>query len=81
MYKRQIKEFGHPIFFRLNNEMNTDWTSYCGIANMADPYIFANTWERMYKIFQEEGATPYMIWIIAAGSGSNPPGNWCSFLN
>ncbi len=78
---KQIKEFGHPIFFRLNNEMNTDWTSYCGIANMADPYIFANTWERMYKIFEEEGATPYMIWIIDAGSGSNPPGNWCSFLN
>ncbi len=63
-FARQIKEFGHTIFFRLNNEMCTDWCSYSAIANMADPYLFVVAWERMYKIFQEEGATPYMIWSI-----------------
>lgn len=80
-FARQIKEFGHTIFFRLNNEMCTDWTSYCGLANMADPYLFVVTWERMYKIFQEEGATPYMIWSIDTYMGSYPPGNWSKTMN
>ncbi len=80
-FARQIKEFGHPLFFRLNNEMCTDWTSYCGLANMADPYLFVVAWERMYKIFQEEGATPYMIWSIDTYMGSYPPGNWSKTMN
>ena len=80
-FARQIKEFGHTVFFRLNNEMCTDWCSYSAIANMADPYLFVVTWERMYKIFQEEGATPYMIWSIDTYMGSYPPGNWSKTLN
>ena len=80
-FARQIKEFGHTVFFRVNNEMCTDWCSYSAIANMADPYLFVVAWERMYKIFQEEGATPYMIWSIDTYMGSYPPGNWSKTLN
>ena len=80
-FAKQIKEFGHTIFFRLNNEMCTDWCSYSAIANMADPYLFVVAWERMYEIFREEGATPYMIWSIDTYMGSYPPGNWSKTLN
>ena len=50
-----MKQYGKPILFRLNNEMNTDWCSYSGIVTLCDPDIFAATWERMAKIFIEEG--------------------------
>ena len=50
-----IKTYGKPVLFRLNNEMNTDWTSYCGMVTLLDPDIFIMTWERLAKIFKEEG--------------------------
>ena len=77
---RQIKEYGEPIFFRLNNEMSTDWTSYCASCNMADPDIFVDTWVRLYRICEEEGANN-MIWIFNPTSESYPPGNWSHFFN
>ena len=39
-----IKAYGYPVLFRLNNEMNTDWTSYCGMMTLCDPEIFILTW-------------------------------------
>ena len=52
---KDIKAYGHPVLFRLNNEMNTDWTSYCGMVTLCDPDIFIATWRRLYKIFEAEG--------------------------
>src|SRR5699024_10897811 len=48
---QDIKAYGKPVLFRLNNEMNTDWTSYSGICALLDPDIFRMTWERLYNIF------------------------------
>ena len=79
-FAKQVKAYGKPILFRLNNEMNTDWTSYCGIINMVDPDIFVESWERMYKIFQEEGVNN-TIWIFNPFDGSFPPCNWANFIN
>ena len=52
---RDMKTYGRPILFRLNNEMNSDWCSYSGIVSLCDPDIFSATWERMAKIFIDEG--------------------------
>lgn len=79
-FARQVKEYGHPVLFRLNNEMNSDWTSYCALANMADTDIFVDTWVRLYNICQEEGANN-MIWIFDPNTGSFPPGTWTNVLN
>ena len=79
-FARQIKEYGDPVLFRLNNEMNTDWTSYCGMVNMIDPDIFIETWVRLYKIFEEEGVDN-CIWIFNPFDGSYPPCNWANFIN
>ena len=51
---QRIKAYGKPVLFRLNNEMNTDWTSYCGMMTLNDPDIFQATWRYLYNFFIEK---------------------------
>ena len=37
---RDLRDFEHPFMFRLNNEMNTDWTSYGGACIINEPELF-----------------------------------------
>lgn len=76
---RAAKEFGHPFLFRLNNEMNSDWTSYGGVTHMSDPEIFIENWRRFYSIFQEEGANN-VIWVFNPNDRNHPPCQWNNFL-
>ncbi|MBQ3094032.1 MAG: hypothetical protein IJC52_02570 [Clostridia bacterium] len=62
-FARQVVEYGQPMLFRVNNEMNSDWTSWSAVNAMCDPEIFRDTWARMYNIFGEEGANAYLIWV------------------
>ncbi len=78
-YAQGAAEFGQPFYFRLNNEMNTDWTSYCPMANMLDPDIFASTWITLYDIFTETGANQWAIWIFNGFDKSYPPYNWADY--
>ena len=70
-----IKAYGKPVLFRLNNEMNTDWTSYCGMMTLLDPDIFQATWIRLYDIFEEEGVDN-CIWIFNPIAVSCPYSSW-----
>ncbi len=72
---QQIKAYGKPVLFRLNNEMNTDWTSYCGMITLLDPDIFVETWQRLYNIFREEGVDN-CIWIFNPIAKSCPYSSW-----
>ena len=72
-------EFDQPFFFRLNNEMNTDWTSYCAMANMLDPDIFQQTWITLYDLFTETGANEYAMWVFNGFDNSYPPYKWCDY--
>ena len=72
---KAIKAYKHPILFRLNNEMNTDWTDYCGMMTLMDPELFIESWRRMYDIFEEEGVDN-CIWIFNPISTSCPYSNW-----
>lgn len=72
---KDIKEYGKPILFRLNNEMNTDWTSYCGMMTLLDPDIFTMTWQRLYDILIEEGVRN-VIWIWNPIAVSCPYSSW-----
>lgn len=78
-FAKSAKEFGHPFLFRLNNEMNTDWTSYSGIVNMSDPEIYIDNWHRFYRIFEEEEVNN-VIWIFNPNDLNFPPCNWNNFL-
>ena len=72
---QDIKEYGYPVLFRLNNEMNTDWTSYCGLLSLLDPDIFVMTWQRLYDIFTEEGVDN-CIWIWNPIATTAPYSSW-----
>ena len=72
---RSIKEYGEPVLFRLNNEMNTDWTSYSGIVTLLDPDIFIATWRKLYKIFEQEGVDN-CIFIFNPIDKSCPYSSW-----
>ena len=74
-----IKDYGAPLMLRLNNEMNTDWTSYSGMMNLLDPDIFVMTWRRMYDIFEENGVDN-VIWIWNPIAKSCPYSGWSEDL-
>ena len=71
----KIKAYSHPVLFRLNNEMNSDWTSYCGMMTLCDPDIFIDTWKYLYNIFESEGVDN-CIWIFNPIAVSCPYSNW-----
>lgn len=70
-----LKTYKLPVLFRLNNEMNTDWTSYCGMMTLNDPDIFQATWRYLYNFFIEEGVKN-TIWIFNPVATSTPYSNW-----
>ena len=78
-WARDAAAFEHPFLFRLNNEMNSDWTSYGGVVNMGDPRIFTAVWQRIYRIFQEEGVDN-CIWIFNPHDRQAPPSDWNNSL-
>lgn len=77
---RDIKKYHYPVLFRLNNEMNTDWTSYSGIASLLDPDIFIYSWKRLYDIFEQENVDN-CIWIFNPIHVTAPFCNWGEYLN
>lgn len=79
-FARGAKEFGHPFLFRLNNEMNSDWVNYSGVAALSDPEIFIANWQRIYRIFQEEGVDN-AIWIFNPNAEDCPPAHWNSYIS
>ena len=76
---QDIKAYGKPILFRLNNEMNTDWTSYCGLVSLLDPDIFIMGWQHLYNIFEEEGVDN-CIWIFNPFTPTTPYCSWGNTL-
>ena len=79
-FARDARALGHPFLFRLCNEMNSDWTSYGGVVNMADPDIFVENWRTIYRIFQEEGVDN-CIWVYNPNNRNAPPDDWNGALN
>lgn len=72
---KDIKAYNKPVLFRLNNEMNTDWTSYCGLISLLDPDIFRMTWIRLYEVF-EKNNVDNCIWIFNPIAESCPYSSW-----
>lgn len=78
-FARDAAEFGKPFIFRLNNEMNSDWTSYGGNVILCDPDLYVEVWRKIYNIFQEEGVNN-AIWVFNPNNISFPPCGWNSPL-
>ena len=79
-FAKDAKEFGKPFIFRLNNEMNSDWTSYGGPVILNDPELYVAVWQKIYKIFEEENVNN-AIWVFNPNNISFPPCGYNSALN
>jgi len=79
-FAREAKAFGHPFIFRLNNEMNSTWVRYSGIALLCDPDIYIRVWRHIYDIFEEEGVRN-AIWVFNPNDVDFPPLNWNSHIS
>jgi len=78
-WARAAADFGHPFLFRLNNEMNSDWTNYSGVVNLSDPQLYIDVWRHIYDIFREEGVDN-CIWIYNPNDRPAPPSKWNNSL-
>ncbi len=74
-YALTIKEFGHPVIFRLGNEMNGDWCPYAGYNTSRDPMVFKEFYRYIYSIFEEAGVEN-TIWVWNPNAGSFPNFKW-----
>ena len=74
-YAKAIKDFEHPVLFRLGNEMNGDWCPYSGYNTSRDPEIFKAFYKYVYQVFEETGVDN-VIWIFNPNSDSYPNFKW-----
>jgi mannan endo-1,4-beta-mannosidase len=79
-FAREAKAFRHPFIFRLNNEMNSTWVRYSGIALLCDPDVYIKVWRHIYNIFEEEGVKN-AIWVFNPNDVDYPPLKWNSHVS
>lgn len=75
-YAKQIADFGHPVLFRLFNEMNGDWCTYCAYHYSKDTDLFIEAYRYIYKIFERQGANKNTIWLWNPNGASLPDFKW-----
>jgi mannan endo-1,4-beta-mannosidase len=80
LYAEKIKEFNHPILFRLNNEMNGDWCVYSSYYASKDTEIFKEVWKYVYEIF-EQNEVDNALWVWNPHDISFPDFKWNHYLN
>jgi len=61
-YAQSLKAFGHPVLFRLNNEMNGDWCWYSALYAGKDTDLYIALWRHIHKIFDETGVDN-VLWV------------------
>lgn len=79
-YARDIKKFGHPVLFRLNNEMNGDWCYYCSYHYGNDADLYIEAWQYIFKIFAAN-QVDNVLWVWNPNDLSFPDFSWNNYLN
>ncbi len=79
-YAQDLKEFGHPVLFRLNNEMNGDWCVYSSYHHSKDTDIYKESWRYIYSIF-EKNDVDNVLWLWNPHDISYPNVKWNHHLN
>ena len=78
-YARQLKDFGHPVLFRLNNEMNGDWCWYSAFYTGKDTDLYKALWRYIHDIFVQNGVDN-VVWVWNPHDLSRPAFEWNSYL-
>lgn len=74
-YGRELKRFGKPVLFRLNNEMNGDWCVYSAYHYSRDTELYKAMWRHIHTLFTEEGADN-LLWVWNPHDLSFPNFKW-----
>ncbi|MCL1983630.1 MAG: glycoside hydrolase family 26 protein [Clostridiales bacterium] len=75
-YAKVIADFGHPVLFRLCNEMNGDWCPYSAFNTSKDTVVFTEFYKYVYGFFEKAGANKNTIWVWNPNSVSYPNFKW-----
>ena len=78
-YAENLKAFGDPVLFRLNNEMNGDWCTYSAYYTSMDTDIYKESWRYVYRHFEEAGVDN-VIWVWNPHDESFPGFAWNHYL-
>lgn len=78
-YARKLKEFGHPVLFRLNNEMNGDWCWYSAYYTGKDTELYKALWRYVHAVFERNGVDN-VIWVWNPHDRSLPDFKWNNYL-
>lgn len=78
-YAARLKIFGHPVLFRLNNEMNGDWCWYSAYYTSKDADLYIALWKYIHGIFTEEGVDN-VLWVWNPHDLSRPDFKWNHYL-
>ncbi len=78
-YAKQLKTFGHPIIFRLNNEMNGDWCWYSAYYTGKDAELYKALWIYIHTIFNEHDVDN-VIWVWNPHDVSRPDFKWNHYM-
>ena len=71
-WARQIKAFGHPVYFRPMCEMNGNWSPWAGTVNGNSPEDYIPAWRRIHNIFRIVGANNAIFVWSPNRDGSQP---------
>lgn len=74
-FARSMAEYGKPVLFRLNNEMNGDWCGYSAYYSSQDPELYKAFWRYLYEVFHQEGADN-VLWVFNPNDKSFPDFKW-----
>ena len=74
-YAEVIADFGHPVLFRLGNEMNGDWCPYSAYHTAKDTLIFKAFYRYVYGFFEAAGADN-VLWVWNPNGRSYPDFKW-----
>lgn len=78
-YAQRLKSFGHPVLFRLNNEMNGDWCWYSAYYAGKDTDIYKAVWKYIHTIFDANGVDN-VLWVWNPHDVARPDFKWNHYL-
>lgn len=62
-YAEDLVANGQPLVIRLDHEMNGSWYNWSdGAAQQNDPGSFVAMWQHVHDVFDQAGASDYVIW-------------------
>lgn len=74
-YAKMLKDFSHPVMFRLNNEMNGDWCLYSSYHTSKDTEIYKALYKYLFTLFEEKGVDN-VVWVWNPHDKSFPDFQW-----